>query len=368
MNKIIRNNNAITLIALVITIIVMLILVTVTIRISQSGNLFKHAANATSKTKIEVNKETEIAEGTIGGKTIDEWVNGEKINYVGSFVNYKGVKFVITEQNGTELTLKPLTVSSDNMCLLSGKYTMVNGKKKSIDMNLPDSSTALTDTNYEAFNERILQEQSDAVQEIYGDPIGNQIHIEQTDSFGIEYYTTLPQNTLSKFEDVDDILVNLDRLADYLEYEQSSTLSLIFFEKLAAARMISNFSSATTWNNEYLGCSVEDVVQFLQEKNFENITLENINIGNHENVYKLIRMLFLTIHLEFNNLGSNWTYETLSAGETWSACWDAGDGVCFTALVSNGEYFSEENSISAILKLNYNLLSKVSDNIYTINL
>lgn len=52
-----KNNNGITLIALVITIIIMLILIAVTIRIASDGNLFKHAANATSKTKAEAERE-----------------------------------------------------------------------------------------------------------------------------------------------------------------------------------------------------------------------------------------------------------------------------------------------------------------------
>ncbi len=70
----IKNKNGITLIALVITIIVMLILVAVTIRVAQDGNLFKHAANATSKTKIAAEGENELSSGNIGGKSIEQIV------------------------------------------------------------------------------------------------------------------------------------------------------------------------------------------------------------------------------------------------------------------------------------------------------
>lgn len=69
-----KNRNGITLIALVITIIVMLILVTVTIRVAQDGSLFKHAANAASKTKVAAEGENEISSGNIGGKSIEEIV------------------------------------------------------------------------------------------------------------------------------------------------------------------------------------------------------------------------------------------------------------------------------------------------------
>ena len=70
MNK----NKGITLIALVITIIVMLILVTVTIRVATDGNLFTHAANAASRTKIAAAEENELSSGNIGGKSIEEIV------------------------------------------------------------------------------------------------------------------------------------------------------------------------------------------------------------------------------------------------------------------------------------------------------
>ena len=69
-----KKNNGITLIALVITIIVMLILVTVTIRVAQDGSLFKHAANAASKTKTVAEKENALLDGNIDGKTIEQIV------------------------------------------------------------------------------------------------------------------------------------------------------------------------------------------------------------------------------------------------------------------------------------------------------
>ena len=74
-----KDNNGITLIALVITIIVMLILVGVTIRISSTGNLFKHAAKAAAETKKAIETENSILDGkiTIGDTTynsIDEYV------------------------------------------------------------------------------------------------------------------------------------------------------------------------------------------------------------------------------------------------------------------------------------------------------
>ena len=74
-----KKERGITLIALVITIIVMLILVGVTIRISSTGNLFKHAANAVSETKKAIETENAILDGkiTIGNVTynsLDEYV------------------------------------------------------------------------------------------------------------------------------------------------------------------------------------------------------------------------------------------------------------------------------------------------------
>lgn len=56
-NKILKSNNAITLIALIITIIVLLILAMVSIKLIWDGGIIKHAQNATSTYTIEQEKE-----------------------------------------------------------------------------------------------------------------------------------------------------------------------------------------------------------------------------------------------------------------------------------------------------------------------
>ena len=82
-NIIPKNNNGITLIALVITIIVMLILVAVTISMAVNGGLFGYAGKAAGETKNELNKEQQIANRGIevDGKwynSIDEYLNKDK--------------------------------------------------------------------------------------------------------------------------------------------------------------------------------------------------------------------------------------------------------------------------------------------------
>ena len=103
MNKNIENHNGITLIALVITIIVMLILVMVTIRISQNGNLFKHAANAVKGTKRAATEENALSDGNVGDKSIAE---------------------IVTEQTATDST----SSNSEWTTLQNGKIS--NGKNE----------------------------------------------------------------------------------------------------------------------------------------------------------------------------------------------------------------------------------------------
>ena len=74
MNKL-KQNNGITLIALVITIIVMLILAAVSITMAVNGGLFNYAKQASEETKTARDEELTLGSGIVSGKTIDEWVS-----------------------------------------------------------------------------------------------------------------------------------------------------------------------------------------------------------------------------------------------------------------------------------------------------
>ena len=71
-----RQNNGITLIALIITIILMLILVSVTISMAINGGLFEYAGKATGETQNAIAKEQELASGKIKiGDTVYNSIN-----------------------------------------------------------------------------------------------------------------------------------------------------------------------------------------------------------------------------------------------------------------------------------------------------
>ena len=73
MKKVFKQNNGITLIALVITIIVMLILVAVTVNMTVNGGLFGYAGNAAKDTETAKKEELKIANGkvTVDGITYE---------------------------------------------------------------------------------------------------------------------------------------------------------------------------------------------------------------------------------------------------------------------------------------------------------
>ena len=92
-----KNQNGITLIALVITIIVMLILVAVTITMAVNGGLFDYARRAGQETNRAVANEQELASGKveINGvwyKSIDEYINtiDNTKDYVGYYADING--------------------------------------------------------------------------------------------------------------------------------------------------------------------------------------------------------------------------------------------------------------------------------------
>lgn len=144
MNKNLKNSKGITLIALVITIIVMLILVTVTIRVATDGALFNHAANATSRTRIEAEKENEILSGSILGDSIEDIVaeqtgspvgmwyetedgkitNGKSVVEIGDYINYHCYNGTNYSESGYEVTessntdIKWQVLGSENGSLL----------------------------------------------------------------------------------------------------------------------------------------------------------------------------------------------------------------------------------------------------------
>ena len=76
-----KKTHGITLIALIITIIVMLILVSVSVNIVLKTGLFKSAGDATKNWKSEQDKETNMSEITIDGKTyasVEDYINGKE--------------------------------------------------------------------------------------------------------------------------------------------------------------------------------------------------------------------------------------------------------------------------------------------------
>lgn len=93
MNKL-KEDEGITLIALVITIIVMLILVAVTINMAVNGGLFEYAGQAARGTKEAVENEKQLGKNgiTIGNKTyssIQEFVDEEQIDWESLFLTAK---------------------------------------------------------------------------------------------------------------------------------------------------------------------------------------------------------------------------------------------------------------------------------------
>lgn len=143
-----KNNKGITLIALVITIIVMLILLGVTIKVAQDGSLFKHAANATSKTKQAATEENAILDGNIRGKSIEDivgeqtgnlsdiaklriyYIEKENIDLDGWVEEYyygEEVGFVSYKNNYYELTIANGDVTEVNLLTLNGDVFVVWG-------------------------------------------------------------------------------------------------------------------------------------------------------------------------------------------------------------------------------------------------
>lgn len=81
-----RKENGITLIALVITIIVMLILVGVTITMAINGGLFTYASNAAKGTNEQKELEQELSSGNtklnVDGSEVDTDINKIVDHYV----------------------------------------------------------------------------------------------------------------------------------------------------------------------------------------------------------------------------------------------------------------------------------------------
>ena len=85
-----KENNGITLIALIITIIVMLILVAVTITVAVNGGLFEYAGRAGRETNEAIDKEQTLANGKVkvDGKwynSIDDYMAGKYEGYVTTY-------------------------------------------------------------------------------------------------------------------------------------------------------------------------------------------------------------------------------------------------------------------------------------------
>ena len=104
----IKKNNGITLIALIITIIVMLILAAVTISIAVGGGLFGYAGNAAKETEAAKQDELSLADGVINGKTIEQIVNGESIPTLNEYGFYYDSPYSVTlsQNNRASVVLK----------------------------------------------------------------------------------------------------------------------------------------------------------------------------------------------------------------------------------------------------------------------
>ena len=168
--KVFKNENGITLIALVITIIVMLILVAVTITIAVNGGLFGYAGNAVKDTELAKQKELDWS-NIEGGKDydylIDKYTKVQLPAYSTSLLNAKGVldndaaykdpkdpnEVTVTIPRGFKLLLdvedevsKGIVIQDENgnefvwVPVVEGTFTRTMWKD-----NQPDSSISLGD-------------------------------------------------------------------------------------------------------------------------------------------------------------------------------------------------------------------------------
>ena len=103
-----RKNNAITLIALVITIIVMLILVAVTIALSINGGLFQYAGDATRRTNEAIHQEKtlgDVPENLSAQGLIDYYTNDGRAyeyGYIASENIFVGQRSIGKFEEGVE--------------------------------------------------------------------------------------------------------------------------------------------------------------------------------------------------------------------------------------------------------------------------
>jgi len=86
--KVLKGNNAITLIALIITIILLLILAIVTISAVNEGNLFAHANNAVTKWNDETAKENVLISNYIAN--MEKYAKGETSDRLIYYTAYDG--------------------------------------------------------------------------------------------------------------------------------------------------------------------------------------------------------------------------------------------------------------------------------------
>ena len=398
----------ITLIALVITIIVMLILAAVSITMAVNGGLFGYAKNASQETEKARDKELLMSaltgwgvEKYTGTKTLvqilseefgaanvtnngdgtalvtmssgNEYLVDESGNisvlddeyvpasYLGKYVYHNGTKFLVYSEDGDVLTLTPMTFNNDY--LLSGKYIIENGNKKSV---TPSTEGALADSSHEEFEERIIGELNRECQKLFGTADGTTIAAVNAESgFFRERVLDSVVNSLGSTTINDEVLATADQLIEQYKVKYDVTNSTI------------NTMIQTENLTKYIVYVVNYGLNLNLSQNEENqmaATLLSLNKGEItlEQIPEEQQMLFAAMQrlcklLCFDNLQTYWLssvedehYVVLES--------DFLDNNPQSLFDDPNYYYSCTYSLAPVLTLNKSLLRRTTGNNYEINL
>ena len=384
-----KNNykKGITLIALIITIIVMLILVAVTINIAVNGGLFGYAGNAAKETKEAMESEKQLPSGSIGEKTITDYIYGD-VGYI-KFVDYKNTRFLIVGQENNKVTLIPLTFPEENQYLLSGKYKLVNGKKKSVELSDP---AATADANFSEFQTRIKEELDSACQERYGTADGK-VTATNTENYYntiMEYYQSLG-DIFDEINNPEELLIgdiNLlhelnsglqESIPDELVNGNSSVqaLYLVFSVGGATGRLrnilnnqINNYEFPTSTIN-FSNDMMQDAGKLLKNE----ITVDDLDTSNAYKKNLTILLYELSKFEIYIKESIHCTGSDTHGPGSWQAevldWWD-GYSVSTPLRIENTEGEDTFNAfttkIAPILLVDEDLLQRTGQNTYTLNI
>lgn len=273
MNNIIRNNRGITLIALVITIILMLILVGVVINTTKSGNLFNHAKNATLATKSALQNEMLLSEWPVD--EIDDAIYGKSLPI--KYVDYKGTRFLIAGQQDNLIAMIPVTFTTSNKYMLSGKYKIENGNMISVSINEED---ALTDANFEDFQTRTKTELDNRCQQLFGTNDGKVTALNATteEETIFNVLSMIGRNiTVDDVEDIEELVTKdkeiLESIFNILPQSNLNVENIgDFWINAIVNYSLRVYIDMVTRQAEDYGFTIPELSQSVNEEIFNNVT------------------------------------------------------------------------------------------------